>query len=267
MAEEATVQEELEPIIEPEGDDTPTPAEPDPLEAEARAKGWRPEEEYDGPSGGFVSADEFLKREPLFDKIKNQSKELKRLQKTMEAVSTQFRTQVEAQVKLRLKELQAQKREAIKDQDVELVEQIDAEIDAQKNAVPKPEAQVPDEVTEWVSRHSTWFDKDVDMTDVAVEASRRYIANHPGDVAGSLEAAERAVKRQFPDNFKEKKPARTPSPTSSGGEPKDTGGKQNYSVSRLSEDQKLVYNQWVKRDKFLSHEEFFKGLEEQGELS
>lgn len=267
MAEEAVKQDELEPILEPEGGEPKEPETPDPVEEEARAKGWKPEDEYEGPTGGFVGAKEFLQREPLFDKIKNQSKELKRLQKTMEAVSSQFRTQVEAQVKLRVKELQAQKREAIKDQDVDLVEQIDAAIKQEEASAPAQEtAQVPDEVSEWISERAVWFDKDVEMTDAAVEASRRHIARYPGDIVGSLDAADRAVKRQFPDYFKEKK-KQPPSPTSNGGEPKDSGGKKNWSVGRLSEDQKLVYNQWVKRDKFLSHDEFFQGLEEQGELS
>ena len=233
---------------------------------EARSKGWKPAEEYDGPKGGFVSAEEFLKREPLFDKIKTQSKELKGLKKTVEAMTSQFQTQVKAQVELRLRELKAAKREAVEAGDVDQVDKIDAEIDQQKQSAAETAPTVPDEVEEWIEANP-WFKNDKELNAFAIAHNKTYVANHPGEVVESLKATEAAVKRAFPEKFEKPKPKTPANPVEGNSGPKDTGGKNNYSVSRLSDDQKQVYNQLVTRHKTLSHEEYFRGLDEIGELS
>ena len=235
----------------------------------ASEKGWKPEADYDGAKGGFVSAEEFLKREPLFDKIKIQSKELKGLKKTIEAMARQTQTQIKAQVALRLRELKEAKNEAVEAGDVGKVDAIDAEIDQQKAVVAEEVSQVPDEVSEWIGKNS-WFNTDPDLNEFASAHNRVYIEKHPGDVAGSLAATRKAVAKAFPDHeafVSEKKPAPPVNPVEGSSTPKDTAGKKNYNAGRLSADQKKVYNQMVKVHKVMSHEEYFAGLEEIGELS
>jgi hypothetical protein len=235
------------------------------IEAEASQKGWKPEAEYDGPKGGFVSAEEFLKREPLFDRIKTQSKELKSLKKTIDAMSSQFQVQLKAQLALQEKQLRSARSEAIEAGDEKTVDKIDEELHQIKNVSVETAPQIPDEVSDWIARNQ-WFHTDKELNAFAIAHNRAYIDQHPGDVQGSLEATAKAVKKAFPEKFEQ--PTKTAQSPVAGSEPKGGNvGKNNYSVSRLSEDQKLVYNQWVKRDKFLSHDEYFKGLEEQGELS
>ena len=63
-------------------------------EGAAREKGWRPKEEYEGDAEGWVGAEEFVKRQPLFDKIKVQSKRLKELEKTVEAMAKHYQTSI-----------------------------------------------------------------------------------------------------------------------------------------------------------------------------
>jgi hypothetical protein len=239
-------------------------------ESAAAEKGWKPEASYEGSKGGFVSAEEFLKREPLFDKIKTQSKELKGLKKTMDAMVRQSQTQVKAQVALELKKLKAAKNEAIEAGDVDKVDAIDAEIDQQKEIVTEEVAQIPDEVSDWIGKNA-WFNTDPELNEFASAHNRVYIEKHPGDVAGSLAATRKAVAKAFPDHeafVSEKKPTPPPPNVVEGaGTPKDTAGKKNYNASRLSGDQKKVYNQMVKVHKVMSHEEYFAGLEEIGELS
>ena len=77
------------------------------IEKTASAKGWKPEAEYEGPEGGFVGADEFLKREPLFERIRDLSRSNKKLARDVEAMTTQFNTTVKAQVALRIKDLRS----------------------------------------------------------------------------------------------------------------------------------------------------------------
>jgi hypothetical protein len=236
------------------------------LETAAGEKGWKPESDYEGAKGGFVSAEEFLKREPLFDKIKNQSKELKGLKKTIEAMARQTQTQVKAQVALRLRELKEAKNEAVEAGDVGKVDAIDAEIDQQKAVVTEEVNQIPDEVSEWIGKNS-WFNNDPELNAWAVTHNRTYVEKNPGDVSGSLEATTKAVKKAFPEKFDIPKPKPPVNPVEGSSTPKDTAGKKNYNAGRLSDDQKKVYNQMVKVHKVMSHEEYFAGLEEIGELS
>ena len=46
-------------------------------EEAAKAKGWKPKEEYEGVQEAWIGAEEFLKREPLFDRIKQSRKRLR----------------------------------------------------------------------------------------------------------------------------------------------------------------------------------------------
>jgi len=238
------------------------------IEATAREKGWKPEEEYEGPKGGFVNADEFLKREPLFDRIRDLSKNNKKLERAVEAMTSQFSTQVKAQVALRIKELQNAKKEAIKEGDIEAVEQLDAEIDQQKEFTAAP-STVPSEVNEWIDENE-WFVKEPEMNAWAVAHNKAYVGKNPGvSTAESLKITTEAVKKAFPEYErwkKSEKPPVTPNPVAGTGTPKDTKSSKGYSTDRLSADQKLVYEQHVKRFKILSHDEFFKGLEAIGEL-
>jgi hypothetical protein len=235
----------------------------------ASAKGWRPQEEFEGGAGEFVDAKEFLQREPLFDKIRSQSKKLKGMEKTLNSMASQFQTQVTAQVELRTRELKAAKTEAIEAGDVAKVDQIDAEIDQQRTTA-KPEAPVSAEVAEWIEKNP-WYDENKEMQDWATTYNIRYV-DRTGDVAGSLAKTAEAVKKAFPDHEgfapPEKKRVTPPaSPVEGGVQPKGTEGKTNYGVGRLSQDQKRVYDQMVKVHKIMSHEEYFQGLEEVGELS
>lgn len=239
-------------------------------EAEAREKGWKPEEEYKGAKGGFVSAEEFLKREPLFERIKDQSKELKSVKRSLDAMTSQFKTQVDAQVALQVKHLKAQKTEAIKAGNVAQVEEIETAI-TQAEQTTAPAVGEPDEVVEWIGNNQ-WFEENEEMKLFAMAHNKTYVEKHKNaSISDSLTATEKAVKKAFPEEFappkKEEKMPTAPNPVEGGTVPKDEKGKNNYSVARLSEEQKTVYNQMVTRSKVLKHDEFFAGLEEIGELA
>lgn len=245
-------------------------------EAAARAKGWKPKEEYEGTSGSWVGAEEFLKREPLFDKIKSQSRQIKDLTKTVQSMINQHKTQVEAQVNLRIKQLEEQKDEAIEAGDIKAVREIDKAINTEKQSMGSvnEEAPVPEEIQEWLGENQ-WFGKVKEMHDFAVAHNQQYMKSNPGDIEGSLKATRKAVERAFPDSEYFKKPSKPsadnenknnpPSPEG-GGEGKNSGGKPKWSMSMLDDEQKRVYEQHVKIHKIVSHDEFFQSLYDIGEL-
>src|SRR3990172_4739307 len=71
---------------------------PDSAEASARAQGWKPKEEFTGDPALWVDAKEFVGRAPLFDKIKTQSKDLKEIRKTVDAMAKHFTANLNAAV-------------------------------------------------------------------------------------------------------------------------------------------------------------------------
>ena len=73
-------------------------------EVSAREMGWRPEEEYEGPEGNWVNADEFVARAPLYDGLSKQKKRIKRLEKVVNELSTNNRNITAAQKEARIKE-------------------------------------------------------------------------------------------------------------------------------------------------------------------
>jgi hypothetical protein len=227
----------------------------------AREKGWKPKEEFGGNEKEWVDADEFLRREPFFDKIRGQSKELKKLQKTIDSMAQHFHKSVEVQVKEKLASLRSDKREAIELGDVARVEQIEQQIHDTVVASPQAPATpaVDPEVQDFVKQHE-WFNNNKVMRAFAQAHNSEYLEKNPGELQASLDATLAATKRAFPDYFK---PVIKPPAVESGAQTQ-RGGK--YETSRLSAEQKLCYNAYVKENKIMSHDEYFKSLEDIGEL-
>lgn len=267
MAEEAVVIET--PAVETATPETP-PAqapEPTPYEDKARAKGWKPKEEFEGDTADWVSAEEFVKREPLFDRIRNQSKELKELRRTVEEMAKFHHQSVKVAVDREIRALQAQKREAIELGDVQKVEAIDDAIQKQKAELPpapKAGSDMPEEMTTWLERNA-WFKTNADMRDFAAAHNEMYLKRHPGELQKALEETEKATKKAFPEHFAPKENPNKEKPSAVEGAAPRGNGQAKYSESRLSADQRRVFQQYKKAG-VMDIEEYCKSLEQIGEL-
>ena len=234
-------------------------------EGAAREKGWRPKEEYEGDAEGWVGAEEFVKRQPLFDKIKVQSKRLKELEKTVEAMAKHYQTSMKQAKEKAIADLKTERREAIDQSDHALVEDIDARIEQVNRMadVPVPQNVIAPEIEDFIEQQKDWFNKDDEMTAFAVSYNETYLKRHPDALGESLKETLKAVRKAFPEKFANQK--RTAPPTvEGGGQP--TGGNSKYSISKLTKEQKLVYDQLVKTHKQMSHDEYFKQLDQAGYL-
>lgn len=231
----------------------------------AREKGWRPKEEFEGDSESWVGAEEFVKRQPLYDKLKGQSKKLKELEKTVDAMAKHYKITIAQAREKAIYELKAERREAIELGEVAKVEDIDKSIEELKNTPdPLPVVDGPKpEITQFVEENKTWFNVDKAMTRFAVSFNEAYLAENPGELEESLKETLKAVKKAFPEKFENKR-RETPPSVETGGAP--LGGGSKYTMNRLTGEQKLVYNQLVKEHKQMSHDEYFKQLEEAGYL-
>jgi len=240
----------------------------------AKSKGWKPKDDFSGEA--WIGAEEFVKREPLFEKIKGLKSEVKEthaslseMKQLVRTMTEQFKEAKDVAVKKAIDDLKAQKKEAIEVGDVAKVEKIDEQIEAQKQIKKDVPAQVEikPEIKEWVSKNK-WFDENPKLQKFALSFNKAYAAdNQEASLSEVLEETEKAVKLRFPDEFKSNtarqesaSPVETPS---SEGKTKVKG----YGRDRLKTDeQRMVYDQCKKHGVYPDMTEYVKQLEAQGAL-
>ncbi|MFA5340553.1 MAG: hypothetical protein WC332_02135 [Clostridia bacterium] len=240
----------------------------------AKSKGWKPKDEFSGEA--WIGAEEFVKREPLFEKIKGLKSEIKEvhssnteLKTLVRTITEQFKEAKDVAVKKAIDDLKAQKKEAIEVGDVAKVEKIDEQIEAQKQIkkdVP-PQVEIKPEIKEWIGKNK-WFDENQKMQRFALSFNKAYTADNPeASLSDVLEETEKAVRMRFPDEFKsnaarqeQASPVESPS---SEGKTKVKG----YGRDRLKTDeQRMVYDQCKKHGVYTDMTEYVKQLEAQGAL-
>ncbi len=197
--------DETLPVEGAEGQEAAQPT----IEEIAAAQGWNPD--HDGPDK--IDAAEFVRRKPLFDKIKAQNKELREVKKLVEGMATTYKTMSEAQFKKGSAAAEERMRAAEAEFDVKAYkeashdkQQLEA---AQSSTVTATE---PPEVTEFCEKNP-WFEKNAVMRTDALDYREKYLkANPNAPIADVLEYISTKIKRDYPEAFEptEKKRA-TPS--------------------------------------------------------
>ena len=179
------------------------------IEETATAQGWNPD--YDGADK--IDAAEFVRRKPLFDKIKAQSNELKKVTKLMEGMAGTFKSATEAQYRKGIADAEARMKAAEAAFDITEYKAASADkskLEAAQAAHTAPVSE-PAEVTEFCERNP-WFEKDPAMRTDALDYRENYLRRNPGaPVADVLAYIEKKIARNYPEAFKkgeeEEKPA------------------------------------------------------------
>jgi hypothetical protein len=179
--------------------------EPSPIEVRARELGWRPKEEFSGDEENFVDAKEFVQRQPLFEKIEHQSRELKNVKKALDALQGHYSKVQEVEYQRALAILEAKKAEAIDNAEGQKAIQIEKQIKQaeqefrQIRQVEQAPANDPQEFVSWKSKNS-WYEKDEDMR-LYADAYGMKLAKDGMSPPEVLEAVSKRVKSQFPQKF------------------------------------------------------------------
>lgn len=201
---EEVLNQEIQPDTEQK-----EPSSVDPIEQRAREMGWRPLEEFNGAEEDFIDAKEFVRRKPLFDKIEAQGKHLKQLTRALEDLKTHYTKVRETEFNRALQALRQERKEAVAAGDGEKFEQVDAQIKSFESAAaelkeeqnkPVIDESIPQEFQAWKTRNR-WYDDDSDMRDFADTIGLGY-HNKGKSVTEVLALVEKAVKKQFPEKFK-----------------------------------------------------------------
>jgi len=237
--------------------------EPTEKEQEAMDLGWRP----DGKDrdGNTLSADEYLARKPLFNKIHNlneklddQSRTQDRLQKQIETLSEHNKKIAEAKIKEReafLDQLKDAKEQALTDLNVAQVREIDTQIDQVREEISTQPVFEGNEATPEVSpaakkfvEENDWYEKDLGLATVADDIGKRLVQEKikegikPEDIiqyeTEILTKAADEVKALYPHKF-EKKPRQTKVGSNRNRQP-ITPTETKKTLNDLPEDQRAI---------------------------
>lgn len=193
----------------------------------AMSKGWKPKDQYKGEPKDFRSADEFLGRSEIYDKMSNQSRTIREMQEAMKTLTEMNRRQHEMIHKDRLEYFEQQKKAAIELASPTEVEKYEKAIQVEQKELEtykKPEhqeestkarPQVSQDVKDFLSRNQ-WFNPDPnvhnDMKDYAIFYEQRLIKNKPElSESERLFETEKMVKKVFSENFENRNRGRAPS--------------------------------------------------------
>jgi hypothetical protein len=176
-----------------------------PIEARARELGWRPKEEFSGDEESFVDAKEFVQRQPLFEKIEHQSRELKNVKKALDALQGHYTKVQEVEYRRALSMLESKKAEAIDNADGQQAIQIEREIAKAEREfrdirqAEQAPANDPAEFVSWKAKNA-WYEKDEDMR-IFADAYGTKLAKEGMSPPEVLEAVAKKVKSQFSQKF------------------------------------------------------------------
>jgi len=240
-----TPVEEEEEVVEEEVDE---------VELKAREMGWRPEEEFEGETGTWVDAKEFVGRAPLYEAIHKANRTAKKAQKQAEALAEHNKKVEQAAYERALKTLKDQKQAAMEEEDLatalKLGDKIE-ELKEQKEAkeVDTTEKTFDEEVfADWRDKEA-WFGKDDALT---------YAANGYGaelEAKGGLSQEEILkevsvyVRKAFPEKFGVQRPTATPVEKGSARKRASSTKTKGTSYNDLPEEAKKIYNEVVKSDR------------------
>jgi len=250
--------------------EAPQSAEPSPVETSARELGWVPKEEYEGDETRWLDAGEFVRRQPLFEKIEKQNRELKEIKRTVAQFAQHHAKVRETEYQRAIANLEAQKVAAFEDGDAKQVVKIDSELRvvekakdqfvAEQTGQAQREAQsVHPEFEAWTNRNP-WYTSDRAMrayadalgTDIAQRGRPDGSNLTPEEV---LKQVEKKVREEFPKRFtntNRDKPGAVESASSKGG--------TSYDGYTPTDTERQIAKRFVKQGAFPNEAAYYKEL-------
>lgn len=191
--------------------DAPSVPELNPVEQQAIEQGWVPKAEWEAAgkdAAEWRPAKEFVERGELYKSIHQTKRELKQTQAALDALQRHHRYVFEKAHQQAIRDLRAEKRLAIRNDDIERLEEIETEIEQLQDqhqkevAVVAAQAQtqtVAPEFQSFVDRNQ-WYLTDKSLRDEADATGFIYL-NNGGSRDGLFAHVEKEMKRKFPDKF------------------------------------------------------------------
>ncbi len=237
------------------------------VEQKALEMGWRPKDQFDGDEADFIDAKEFIGRKPLYDKIAQQSKQIKNVTAAVEALRVHYTKVRETAVNDAIRALREEKKRAIADGDGELVDAIEQRIDDAKQEVAdiKRAAETPivedvqqvhPEFASWQAQNKWYVEGPQYMRDFADAQGKRLHSQglSPSEV---LKEVAKLTRQEFPHKFTNPNKADAPAV----GSAKAGGRSPKVNDYQLSEQELAIMNKFV-RQGIMTKEEYIADLKE-----
>lgn len=200
--------------------------EVNPIEQQAMEMGWKPREEYEGDPNKWVNADIFVARAPLFEKIDEETRRNKNLQKRLDMLEKTIQDQVahtevvrKSEYKRAIDELKTQKKLALAEDDLLRADEIQDKIEAVKETQraeeaqrPPPPPQQPNEAFINWSQENQWYKLDSEMREFAdaIGLIEHNKGKSPEEV---LKVVTEKVRKQFKDSSHFRNPNKDRAPS------------------------------------------------------
>lgn len=231
------------------------------VEDRAREQGWRPKEEFDGEPSKWVSAETFVAKGELIDRIESLGKKLKDSEKTIKMLSEHHTKVKESEFKRAVEFLKSQKKAAYESGDVDRIIELDdkiAEVRDTQKAQKQQEAVNAEPETHpafqsWVSENK-WYEKNSEMRSDADAFGEAYARNNPDKTPTEvLEFVTRKIKKAYAEEFQNPNRNR-PSGVEGGGGNRQGASRDSFT---LTEEESRVMNTFV-RNGVMTKEEYIK---------
>ena len=222
------------------------------IEMQAMEHGWNPE----GAEGKRnLTAEEFMDRQPLYDDIRSLKKQTRKLQEGIEAMKAMQEGIRQREREKTIKELQAQKKQALETEDYDTVVDIDDRIAAERANT----GQTPNVAFEqWVDSNE-WYHQDDDMREYADMIGAGYYSKNPArPVEEVYKYVTKEVKARFPEKFGDNPKRSQPTPVE--GANKGRAGRSTsakYSAKDLPEQDRRIMETIV-RSGTMTKDEYLK---------
>lgn len=179
------------------------------VEDKAREQGWRPKEEFDGDPSKWVSAETFVAKGELIDRIEALGKKLKDSEKTIGMLKEHHTKVKETEFKRAVDFLKSQKKAAYENGDVDKIIEIDEKIAEVKETqkAQKQQEQVneqPDTHPDFIfwASENKWYDRNSEMRADADAFGEAYARNNPSKTPQEvLEYVTTKIKKTYPEEF------------------------------------------------------------------
>lgn len=231
-----------------------------PVEQEAIKHGWKPQEEYEGDPANWRTAETFMALKPFYERIEDQSRKIKKYENAFKQVTQDVANLRQTEYERALRQLNAERKSAFEDGDLDRYHQLEEEIDEIKDQKRQAAtAAVQDnsnedlshEFTEWQERN-TWYNRDEDLKDWA-DARGIRLAKSGTSPAKVLEILEKEVKEKFPTKFTN--PNRNRAGAVEAGD--DRGSSTRVDKLDMSDEEKKIMNTLIKSGA-ISKEDYIK---------
>ena len=265
--------------------------EVDPAEELASSGGWVPEDQWKGNSKDWVDAREFNYRGELMKRIQSQSSQIhtqmaetEGLKDALKVLGELNQTIAEKEYKKAVTDLKKQRREAIREEEFDLADELEDQLEeikedqdklkpvevkpkeTEKQGLPPAQQKL---VKDWYEDTSNkWYSEDEFLRPVADQIFVRELEQNGGDFAGALDTMASKMKTRFPTetgtSSKKNKGAVT---ESSGRAVGKNRSKSKFTKNDLTEDQLKVGKTFIDQGVFKNMQEWVDQLVEAEELS